>query len=278
MRSLIFSVLTCCLLIPAAGAQEHSSAASSSAGSGSVVDIWAEREERAASFKSRWSSFALVHTSWITKWQKAHGKLITHIDRCHDDVRSANRDTLLPVTLQCYRGQLMIERDSLKNERDVIDQWPSLPAAQKAAMLASIDALQEALQPVTNAIDAKVFTTLDAFRDVRANLRTQYRLPYWLAAAQVRASAARTWLDHLLLSLKSVSEDASLPAEVQQHVASAMECYEAADPLLFTAQSTDVLETSRKNLSDAIAQIGTCSPILAEAQQALRASSSSSSH
>ena len=278
MRSLILSIFVSILLMPAVHAQEQSSSASSeSSGSGAVVDIWTERAERAEGFSSQWSRFALVHSSWIAKWQKVRGKLLLHIDRCHDDVRSANRDTLLPVSLQCYRGQLLIERDALKNERDVIDQWPGLSAELKTAMLARIDALQGALQPIIDAIDAKVFTTLDAFRDVRENLRTQYRQPYWFAAAQVRNGTALTWLDALLLSLKSASEDTGFSEEVRQKITDALECYAIAEPFLIPSETIDSLESLRENLAKASGQIASCSPVLSEAQALQHSSSSSSS-
>lgn len=276
LRIFALSCLAFCFLTPMAYAQTASSASSVATGSGNVVDVWVVRKERASAFGTQWADFALVQKSWVTKWQKAHGKLTAHIDRCHDDVRSANRDSLLPVTLQCYRGQLMLERDSLTNERSIINQWPGIPAASKKAMLGATDALLSAIQPVVDAIDAKVFTSLDAFRNVRTNLLTQYRQPYWLASAAFRADAALTQLDDLLLSLHTLAQDGTLASAQQEKVLSALLCYASAEPLFAAARDAETLEESRKNFALAITTIAPCSAFLNEAQ-ALQSSSSLSS-
>ncbi|MDO8468519.1 MAG: hypothetical protein Q7S29_02055 [Candidatus Peribacter sp.] len=276
MRTVILSLLAFCLLTPMAYAETASSLSSAATGSGNSVDIWAQRQERVGMFGAQWADFALVQKSWVTKWQKAHGKLTAHIDRCHDDVRGANRDTLLPVTLQCYRGQLMLERDSLTNERSIVNQWPGIPAASKKAMLGKMDALLSSLQPVVDAIDARVFTSLDAFQNVRANLLTQYRQPYWLASARFRADAALTQLDDLLLSLHSLTQEGTLPPAVQEKILSALQCYETAEPLLVAAQDAETLEQSSKNFALAFTTIAPCPALLTEAKALQSASSSSS--
>ncbi|MDD5041172.1 MAG: hypothetical protein PHX87_02780 [Candidatus Peribacteraceae bacterium] len=277
MRTFVLSCLAFCILTPVACAQAASSTGSVATGSGGIVDVWALRRERVGSFGSQWATFAIVRKGWVTKWQKAHDKLMTHVDRCHSDVRSANRDTLLPVTLQCERGQLMMEKDSLNNERGVIAQWPGIPETSKTALLDAIDALQDAIQPVIDGIDAKVFTTVDAFMNVRANLLTQYRQPYWIAAERFRADAALMWLDSLLLTLKSVSEEELLIPATQEKILSALVCYEAAEPLLVAAQDTETPEASLKNFSQAFLAIVPCPSLLDEAQSLQMQSASSSS-
>ncbi|MFH0851895.1 MAG: hypothetical protein V1876_04070 [Candidatus Peregrinibacteria bacterium] len=257
-------------------AQAASSASSTETGSGTIVDEWTVRQERAGSFGAQWADFALVQKSWATKWRKAHGKLLSHIDRCHLDVRSANRDTLLPVTLQCYRGQLRLEQDALKNERTIINQWPGIPAASKTAMPGAIDDLLGAIQPVVDAIDAKVFTTLDALSDVRENLRTQYRTPYWQSSARFRADVALTWLDHLMLSLHTLTQEGILQPAVQEKLIATLACYEAAEPLFIAARDAGILEESHKNFSLAFTIISPCASLLSEAQALQSASSSSS--
>lgn len=277
MRTVILSLLAFCLLTPMAYAETASSMSSAATGSGNIVDIWAQRRERVGMFGAQWADFALVQKSWVTKWQKAHGKLTAHIDRCHDDVRSANRDTLLPVTLQCYRGQLKLEQESLANERTIIDRWPGIPTASKTAMLGSIDALLSAIQPVVDGIDAKVFTSLDAFKNVRTNLLTQYRQPYWLASAHFRADASLTWLDHVLLSLHSLTQEGTRPPAVQEKLLSAVQCYASAEPLLTAARDKETPEESYKNFSLAFTTISPCSALLSEAQAIQSASSAASS-
>jgi hypothetical protein len=174
------------------------------------------------------------------------------------------------VILLCYRGQLLLEQDTLKREREVVSVWPGVEADVKVAMVQQIDALLGAIQPVLDALDAKVFTTMATFKDVRRNLLTQYRQPYWLAAAHLRADAARTWLTYLLLSLQPLLTDDALQPEA------VLACFEGVDPLLASAAAAPTIEESRAGFSEAKERLETCSSLLQEAERAQNQSSSPS--
>lgn len=265
MRSILVSGLLLCLTATPALAQS-SSAASAESGSGS--SLWEQRRERAAGVDG-WDSFALVRDAWRTKWETMRGKLTAHIDRCHAEVRGANRDTLLPVTLQCYRGQILLERDALLREREVVTQWPGLDEEIRTLFLHASTALDGALQPVIDAIDAKVFTTLDPFRNVRANLLSQYRTAYGTASARLRADAALRHLDHLLVSLQDLAPQSAW-AEV-------IACYAAGEEPLERARQATAREESFLAFQEAMEQLAPCPAVLAQAAALQETSSSSSS-
>lgn len=240
------------------------------------MDVWVRRQERVNDFAEQWQSFALQQKSWVTKWQKSHSKAVTLIDRCNGDVRSANRDTLLPVTLQCYRIQLKLEQEALTNEREIIRRWPGIAAESRTAMLERLDALSGAIQPVIDAIDAKVFPTLDAFRNVRANLLTQYRQPFWLQSARFRADAALIWTDSLLISLHTLMVEETLSPALQKKILAAQSCYETAEPVLESARNAETIETARKQFAEASLLLAPCPTLLREAQTLWHQTSSAS--
>ena len=278
MRPLLFAAtaLTLLCMSPLAYAEPGASSVSS-ASSGSGGDIWAARSARAASFGPRWTSFAPLYASWMTKWQKAHSKLTAHIARCHDSVRSANRDTLLTVTLQCERTQLLTEKDALTIEREIIAQWPNLSEDRAADMLAKIDALSSAMQTVVDGIDAHVFPTLAALRDVRRNLLTQYRQPYWLAGAHLRVDISRTWVAHLLLTLQAALDEGTPTSEGAQALGEAVSCYTTTERMLENGAGETTVDRVSAAVSEARALFTHCRAFLDEAQRLSASSSSASS-
>lgn len=277
MRPLSLLLAGTLFLTAAPALAQESSSASSAEQTASGTDVWQLRSVRAQGFTEAWGTFAPVFASWQGKWQKAHDKLLTHIDRCHIDVRSSNRDTLLPVTFQCYRGQLLLEQEALKREGEVIKAWPGISDDIRSQALREIDDLLSAIQPVIAGFDAKVFSSIATFKDVRHNLLTQYRQPYWLAQAHLRADAARTWLAHLLMSLQPLIADTTLPPEAVQKITTALACYEEADPLLAAAVSAGTMEESGQKFREAAALLKNCRTFLSEAQSLQNQSSSASS-
>jgi len=268
------SITLSLLLLASAPTALAQSGTASGATTGSGTNAWEVRAERAQGFGEQWSSFAPVFASWLGKWEKASAKQSALFSRCALDVRSANRDTLLPVTLQCYKGQLLIEQESLKREREVVTLWPGLSDATKTGHLQKIDALLGAITPVIDGIDAKVFTTIVAFKDVRANLLIQYRQPYWLSASHLRAQAVHTWLAHLLILIQPLSIDATLTPAALQKLQEALTCYESAESSLEAAEAAADIAAAHQAFSLAVTKLVSC-PALLEAAADLQNSASS---
>ncbi|MDD4628789.1 MAG: hypothetical protein PHE68_05350, partial [Candidatus Peribacteraceae bacterium] len=236
-RSLfVFALLVC--TTPVAFAE----GTTAKTGTGAVLDPWTIREERARTFDVQKTELptAVREASWI-KWQKSRTKLSDHIDRCHFDVRHANRDTLLPITMLCYKGQLVIELESLKRSgTGPLTHSDTL----KAELAQKTTDLTGAIQTIMDGIDAKVFPTLVALKDVRKNLLTQYRQPYWLALAHARSDEALTGTAKILVSLRAASLDSDLPAASIEKVTAAMNCYEQAESFFSaSAKATSIVES-----------------------------------
>jgi len=258
-RSLVLFFLFACAA-PAAFAE----GTTAETGTGAALDPWTMREERARTFDVQKTelSTAVREAAWI-KWQKSRTKLTDHLDRCHFDVRHANRDTLLPVTMQCYKGQLVIELESLKRS----GTGPLTHSdALKAELAMKTTDLTGAIQTIMDGIDAKVFPTLATLKDVRKNLLTQYRQPYWLALTHARADEAFTGVAKILVSLRTASEDATFAAAVKEKTEEAMVCYLKAESFLAASTEATTIEASRASFEQARTTLATCSIILEEAR------------
>jgi len=262
-RSTLLFIGLLVLLAPVCSAQENTTP-----DTGSGTDVWTERTSRAEGFRIQMNAFALQRSATWNKWQLSRNKLTDHLDRCHTQIRASNRDTLLPVTQQCLKGQLIIERDALKRDRAILEKMPGLTEPVRTALLQKIDALTDAIQTIIDGVDAHVFTTMTQLKDVRANLLTQYRQPYWLAMTQARADEAMTWIAHLLTSLKDLTDNASLVPAATENITQAMTCLENAESLLFPALSSASPDDARAILASGITAVRPCNALILEAQEA----------
>lgn len=212
-------------------------------------------------------SFTLQRTAGWSKAELSRNKLTDHLIRCRGEIRASNRDTLLPVTLLCLRGQYVIERDALTRERALWEKLPGLTDPVRTTLLQKTDALLEALQTVIDGLDAKVFSTIAQIKDVRKNLLTQYRQPQWTAISQARADEAMTWMAHFLISLRTLTADSSLAADTQAKLAEAMTCLENAETALKPALEAQSPDVAREKLTTGLTAARTCTALIQEAQQ-----------
>lgn len=250
-------------LVPAVCAAQDSG--SPETGTGTAVDAWTVRAERAAGFRNQMTAFALQRSATWSKWQLSRRKLTDHLDRCHTEIRASNRDTLLPVTQQCLKGQLIIERDALKRDRTVYEKLPGLSDAVRATLLVQTDALTGALQTIIDGMDAHVFSTMAQLKDVRANLLKEYRQPYWFALTRSRADELLTWTAHLLTALSYSAADSSIPPAAHAKAAEASACLEGAETAFATALTDEDAVSARTALTAGMATARTCNALIREA-------------
>lgn len=209
LRTILLAIALSCFAVPfGVTAAESPAVGTGSVLSGSGIDLWALRRERTQGFLETYQDFRITDTAWNDKWQKGRQKLALHITKCHEAVRKANRDTLLPVTLQCERSQLLLEQEMLKRERSMILARPGITPAIRQDALTKSDALTSAMQTVIDGIDAKVFRSIADLKQARGNLLAQYREPAWIALIRFRADAALTWIAQVLLDRGETTQDA----------------------------------------------------------------------
>jgi len=256
LRHSLFVLTVFVCSVPAAFAEES--------GTGAALPPWTVRQEQAHTFDARLKELPIAQreAAW-TKWQNSRNKLADHLDRCRFDVRHANRDTLLPVTLKCYRGQLSLELESLKRSG-------TAPFAHSQVLRDELQKrtadLQGAIQTTMDGIDAKVFTTIAALKDVRRNLLTQYRQPFWFALSRARAGEALAGTAKIQMVLRVASEDAALPATAAEKIADALMCEQRAESFFLSSSEAVTIEESRTFFDQGRTAFEACSLLIEEAK------------
>lgn len=152
---------------------------------------------------------------------------------CRRDMRKANRDQTLPTALRCLRGELTLELSLLRKEKESLNMFP-LPG-ERTKTIAALETLSEAIVTIVNAIDRKVYRSIDELLGTKEKLLESYRLPYQNAHKNLRNAHLLAASQILLAKVgKFLSESPQHPG-AEQLLEGAM-CLEAArtnpiDPL-----------------------------------------------
>jgi hypothetical protein len=193
-------------------------------------------------------------------------RLRQHLQDCHDGLRKANRDQKFPLTLQCFRGRLMLELTWLRKERQFFAGDVSLVEDARADILDATDALIDGIATIVTAVDSDVYASESGLREARTLLHTQYRLRQW--AASIRAAAARM---RILLAFMAkdlggylpVQEDPLLPTPWDGSV----ECLEDTSDMLRQTESIESYDAILSAWSAARASLSACIETIDEAMK-----------
>lgn len=117
---------------------------------------------------------------------------------CREQLRRSNRDEQLPVTLQCLRAELTLERQLIQAQMDYVDDLPGIPAHILPRIKEPLLAMHDALNSFVTAIDKNVFDDMSSVLEARGNLQKNYRVPAGEAMTMVRADRALYWTTKLL--------------------------------------------------------------------------------
>jgi hypothetical protein len=133
-------------------------------------------------------------TGWLSDVASYVQKRTSLRMQCHDQMRAANRDTMLTVALRCERADFLQEMSFLRKQSDYIAKLPGITVAVRRSATGSIASLMDAQSTIVNAIDSNVFDDVSSLQSARDKLRTQYHEPYWLAVTRVQADRDLTWI------------------------------------------------------------------------------------
>lgn len=136
---------------------------------------------------------------------------------CRADLRRANRDMLLSVTLECYRSDLTLQTEWLQTEASYVEQLKGLAPAMKQRVLDAIGTSADAMQTIIDAIDSDVYSDASQLVSAKRRLWEQYEDARYLAWGLMRADRLRGWIGLLALRLGQLpppaeGEEASLDA------------------------------------------------------------------
>ncbi len=213
---------------------------------------------------ARLKGFPEAVKAWTTPDTQFREKAATYARKraelrmeCRDDLRRANRDTLVTVLLRCYKNDLVLEREYLEKRRTWLEALPGVAKLTRATVLSRLDLLADAIDTIVYAIDHRVYATQEDLVEARRNLLTRYRLPFWESVTLARADRALTWVARMIALTDAVrAEDVGITGGERKGWLDARRCLterETELKLLLLGENE-----GDKSVSEAISDIRFC--------------------
>src|SRR5207248_1138314 len=121
--------------------------------------------------------------------------------QCREDMRRANKDTLLATEERCYKSDRTLELDFFTARRDYIANLPGITKTVRSNALDRLDLLTDAIKTVTFAIDSGVYASTNDLMEAKTNLLTKYSQPFANAFLTARTDREISWLAYVITSL-----------------------------------------------------------------------------
>lgn len=226
-------------------------------GSGETLDqaeerLWQERRKRTSGFWGTVMNNRKATETFKKQYRERREKQKDLRITCKKDLRRANRDTKLSHMLRCYRSGLLLDLETLRKEKQHIDQMAGIDATVQADATAAIASLSDAIKTVADAADIGVYSTEPQLLEAKQNLELLYRVPYRLTITKVRISRAQTWLEHLMVRTQDVLEHETVPGDVVPLLKTSIDCLgERHDRMnsLFSIDDIDSLITQYRQVN-----------------------------
>lgn len=221
-----------------AASSESSASSVSSISTGELLEIqatqakWAERISRYPNFWANMMNFRSEASAFNKEHdQRREQRRLKRLE-CRTAVRSANRDSIVPITESCYRATLTLDLEILRKEKQYIETLPNIAEDVRGSAKFHNQNLADAISTIIQAIDAGVFEGKEGLMEAKKNLGVSYREHYRLAMTRLRIERATNWLNHLLLRLRDVEVTAAPPAPVLTKIQTTIECLELREEQL----------------------------------------------
>lgn len=244
------------LIIKPSFAESVSETGALLSGSGTLHDPTLERSARAEGFIKQ---MQMTKKETDTLRMQSHDrrlKRIAHSEECRKQMRKENRDSLFSTMLNCLRGDLMFNLDTLRKERSFVEKASGVPDLVQQASLSAIDALSDAITAVIDGIDTGVYASVAELTEAKKNLMEHYRSPYWTAMTRLRTERLQTWIAHLLVQanpiLASVSEESGALLKIFEI------CLTQEEKTLNAASAADDRTSAEAELAHAHTALAAC--------------------
>ncbi len=199
---------------------------------------------------------ATKQKAWDTEKARHEQRIRELRVKCREEIRKANRDTIVAKSAQCLRSDLMEELALRRKEKAYVESLPNIDASILSSYAASVTALMDAQSAIVDGIDTNVYSTVELLQTAKRKLRDQYRIPYWTAFFRLSADRLIPWtawqvdrMEYLL------SEEPETAADLQ------VACLEETLNLLFIAKSS-AFDTALTSLKTALTKSRECAATL----------------
>lgn len=136
---------------------------------------------------------AVKQKAWDTEKARHEQRIWELRAKCREEIRKANRDTIVSKSAQCLRSDLMEELALRRKEKAYVESLPGIDAQVLAPYSSSVAALMDAQSAIVDGIDTGVYTTVELLQTAKRKLRDQYRMPYWTTFFRLSADRMIPW-------------------------------------------------------------------------------------
>ncbi len=167
-------------------------------------------------------------TAEVQRYAERSGELRT---RCHEEIRKANRDTIVSKSAQCLRSDLLLEITHRRKQADMFAALPGVDENVAEAVSIGVGAYVSAANAVVDGVDTGVFSTVDMLKQAKRNLDETYRRPMLRTFVRARASRGAALARSLAATVRTaLNGDARHP-----FIDTFVPCVEHAHDMLSTA-------------------------------------------
>jgi hypothetical protein len=139
----------------------------------------------------------------------------------------------------------------IKVRSEIIAATTGISKELRGLIIARSDLLTDATSTIVDAIDAGVYQDEAGLLEARKNLREKYLLPYWSLLPQMKTDAVLTWVSHLLLRARALTESGDLPSAVAAKITEAEVCLVDTEATLKTVAGEKDLQKMNTIISQA---------------------------
>ncbi len=194
-------------LLPLAALAQQSSSSPAS-GTGTTVQepliVVEDREFRLRGFaaavpasRTAEAQFAERRTTFFRK--RAQARAV-----CRDDIRRANKTTLLKTLLRCYMAELTLTREYLARQKELLTALAGLSSPVRSSAIDRVDLSLDAVDTLVFAINSGVYETREDLLEAKTNFHAKYEVPLAEAWLTVRADRALTWTAQLIAEIDAL--------------------------------------------------------------------------
>lgn len=230
--------------------------------SGTGASLWERAKALRGSLETRIpeNAAALIpdvakKKSWDAE-KKRHAERLAELRRkCRDEIRKANKDTIIEKTQQCFRSDLLEELALHRKEQTYVASLPGIDGQIQTAFQSALTKLMDAEVAIVNGVDTDVYATVESLQSAKRKLRDQYRTPYWTALFHLSADRQIPWLAWHADRLEYL-----LSEEPETDATEAITCMEEAVQMASVSVKsgdTTVLEALRSSLAKNLECIAT---------------------
>lgn len=224
-----------------------------------AAQLWAVREQKAEAYRTEVLQFSQTQKAFDIVKDKLVNQQAELRGECRDDLRTANKFTLLPKTELCWRKDLELESTMLSKERDYLEQVPGIQDDIRQLALTRNALLTDAIDVVINAIDNQVYVSVEELEEVKQALATKYRTAKWAMDIRVQADLLLTRTNSIILRIGDVIDGSDLTIDQTNALIDSLNCFAETEQKLVRAVDSTGYENVKNLFAEASTSLQICS-------------------